>query len=188
MEPIIGVLLAFTISIGLRFYFRFFAAEGARVLPFEKWCRGLPVVAAFRCRPGTTVDVYEDVRRVIEPVEGFLNSSGRYPWQHYIVSVDCRRLTETVIVLHVTGCRQHKVRDRYEDLGQALIEIGRRGGERIEEVWLHGQLHAINRVIGVERENAAWSGDFAEDGSPQVSAMIGQPPWLTSTLTATGST
>lgn len=182
MEPFIGALVAFTLSIGLRIYFRYFAAEGARVAPFEKWCRTRPIVAAFRCTPGTTVDVYEQVRRVVEPVDSFLNSSGRFPWQHYIVSVDCTRASATVIVLHVTGCRPHKVRDASEELGRALQEIGRRGGDRIEEVWLHGQLHAINRVIGVERENAAWSGGFAEDGTLDVAAMIGQPPWLVEAL------
>jgi hypothetical protein len=182
MEPIIGVVVAFSISLGLRFYFRYFAAEGVRVLPFEQWCRSRPVVAAFRCAPGTSIDVYEGVRRVVEPVDVFLNSSGRFPWQHYAVSVDCSRVSDSVIVLHVTGCRQLKVRDQTGSLPAALVDIGRVGGPRIEEVWLHGQLHAINRVIKVERENAAWSGTFAEDGAPDVAAMIGQPPWLAAAI------
>src|SRR4051812_44770108 len=99
MEPLIGVVVAFAVSIGVRVYFRYFAAGGVRVKAFEQWCRGRPVVAAFRCTPGTSVDVYEGVRRVIEPVEGFLNSSGRFPWQHYVVSVDCARVNDSVIVL-----------------------------------------------------------------------------------------
>jgi hypothetical protein len=67
-------------------------------------------------------------------------------------------------------------------VARSITDIGRVAGDRIEEVWLHGQFHAVNRVIGVQREMAGWLGDFTPEGHLNVAAMIGQPPWLVETL------
>lgn len=178
MEPIIGFFIALVLAIVIPIYLRFFAAEGARNGRFERWCRTHPVVAAFRCPREETVDVYEVVRREIESKRDFFNSAGRFPWQHYVVTVDCRRLNEEVIVLLVTKCRSMKIHDTRPDLAKSIDALGQAAGDRIEEVWLHGQLHAIRRTLGVEREGAAWLGEFDEDGRLEVNGMIGQPPWL----------
>lgn len=179
MELIFGVIMMFVISLWIRFYMRYLAADGARVKPFEQWCRTQPLVLAFRCPQNETVDVYEIVRRAIEPWDSFTNSAGRYPWQHYVVDVDCKRLSDDIIAFYVTSCRPAKVREKpLQDVSKSVIEIGKAAGTRIEEVWLHGQFHAVNRVIGTEREKAGWLGAFREDGELEVAAMIGQPPWL----------
>jgi hypothetical protein len=183
MELIFGVIVAFALSIILRIYFRFFAVDSARVKPFEQWCGTHPLVLAFRCPPEETVEVYEVVRRQIEPWKGFINTAGRYPWQHYVVGVDCRRLSEEVIAFYVTSCRPQKVREkRWPDVSKSIEEIGRIAGDRIDEVWLHGQFHTVNRVIPVDRTLAAWHGEFARSGELDVAAMIGQPPWLAETV------
>jgi len=182
MEIIFGLITAFVLSIAIRLYLRFFAAEGARHKPFEHWCRTKPVVAALRCDRASTVDVYEVVRRQIEPWGSFINTQGRFPWQHYVIEVDCRRASDEVIVLTIIACRPLKLRDSPRDLATSLREIGRASGERVDEIWLTGQLHAVNRVISISKSAAAWIGEFDESGALQVDAMIGQPPWLSETL------
>jgi hypothetical protein len=182
MEPIIGFCIAFVLAIVIPIYLRFFAAEGARSKPFERWCRTHPVVAAFRCPPEETVEVYEQVRREIEPKGDFFNSAGRFPWQHYVVTVDCRRLSPEVIIFQVTGCRSMKIHDAKPDLTKSIDALGVAVGDRVDEVWLHGQLHAVRRTLGVEREGAAWLGEFDEQGRLELNGMIGQPTWLAETV------
>jgi hypothetical protein len=178
MEPIIGFCIAFVLAIVIPIYLRFFAAEGARNRQFERWCRTRPIVAAFLCAPEDTVDVYERVRHEIEPKGDFFNSAGRFPWQHYVITVDCRRLGAEVIVFHLTGCRSMKIHDTKPDLTKSIDALGAAVGSRIQEVWLHGQLHAIRRTLGVDRESASWLGDFDDEGRLAVTGMIGHPPWL----------
>jgi hypothetical protein len=184
MEIIIGLVLCGFVSIGVTLYLRYFATEGARHRPFERWCRGHPLLLAFRCQPGMAIDVYEIVRRAIEPHDYFANSQGRYPWQHYVVHVDGRRLANDVIAVFVVGCRQPRLREHRPDLPRAIDEVGHEAAGSIDEVWLHGQLHAVNRVTGVHRDQMAWIGTLGEDGTLDVHAMIGQPPWLKETLDA----
>jgi hypothetical protein len=182
VEVIVGIVLCAVVSLGVSVYLRFFASEGARSRPFEDWCRTRPLVVALRCQPGSAIEVYEKLRYLIEPSPYFSNSAGRFPWQHYVVSVDGRRLEDDVITLSVTACRQPKLRETRPDLSRAIDELGREAGELIDEVWLHGQLHTVNRRVKVERENMAWVGDFDDAGELSVTAMIGQPVWLKETL------
>jgi hypothetical protein len=182
VEVIVGIVLCAVVSLGVSIYLRFFASEGARNRPFEDWCRSRPLVVALRCQPGSAVDVYELLRRVVEPSPYFSNSAGRYPWQHYVVSLDGHRASDDVVVLRVTTCRQPRLHESRPDIAKALDLLASEAGELIEEIWLHGQFHSVNRRVGVERDNMAWLGDVDDAGHMEVSAMIGQPLWLKETL------
>ena len=178
MEPAIGFVVALVLGIAIPVYLRWFATEAERNKPFERWCRTHPVVLAIRCDPKDTIGVYDIVRREIEPHDEFINSAGRFPWQYYVYRIDCRRLNDEIITCYVTRCRPIKIHERKPDLTKGLEAICRDAGDRIEEIWLHGQLHAVQRTLGVEKENAAWLGDIDDEKRLQVTGMIGQPPWL----------
>lgn len=182
MEVIVGLVLCAVVSLGVSIYLRYFATEGARNRPFENWCRSKPLIMAIRCQSDCGVDVYERLRYHIEPNPYFANSQGRYPWQHYVVRVDARRHHDDVVLLYVTACRQPKLRENRPDLPKAIDAFGQEVSELVDEVWLHGQLHTVNRRVGFEKENMAWLGDFDPSGQLSVSAMIGQPVWLKETL------
>ncbi len=182
MELLIGIVLCAVLSLWTRFYTRYVATDAARHKPFETWCRTRPLVVAFRCQPGTTVDVYEILRRYVEPPSGFLNTHGRYPWQHYAVQLDWKRLNDEVIGIFVTSSYLLRSRQSAPDLAMALKAFGRVAGERVEEVWLHGQFHSVNRQLSPEKERVSWLGSLAPNGEIEAHAMIGKPIWLTDTL------
>jgi hypothetical protein len=175
IEILVGAVLCFSISLGVRFYLRFFATKGARHPEFEQWCRSRPVLLAVRCGGDGTREIVDALRELLAPGE-FFNSSGRYPWQHYILVVEHRRLADDVVGVVVTGCKLERARHRRPDIRTVVEGLGSRR-RHIEELWLHGQLHVETRASR-ERGRMGWLGSWGEDGTLGFTAMIGSPPWL----------
>jgi len=183
VELIFGFIMCGLVTVAVHLYLRLFAVDGARHRPFEQWCGTHPLVMALRCQPGAAIEVYERLRRYIEPADSFANTQGRYPWQHYAVHLDGRRSDGDLVLLFVTGCRQPRAREHPPDLARAIEGLGKDVAPLVDEVWLHGHLHTENRRRSIDKERLAWLGTFEQSGELQVNAMIGRPPWLSTDLT-----
>lgn len=174
IEIFVGLLLCTVVTIGVNVYRRWFVREGPRHPGFERWCRTEPLVVALRVAGPAQREVLEALRHLLAPGE-FKNRAGRFPWQHYLVRFERRRLQDDVVGIAATDCVRERVRDERTDIAQALLALGRSHGPLVEELWIHGELHGDGRF---ERAKMGWVGRFADDGALVLQPMIGQPEWL----------
>jgi hypothetical protein len=177
MEFFIAIATAIGVAVGVWIYKRWFHAEAARHPGFEAWCRSQPLLLALH-RPGGALDLAHVVRHALAPHGEYVNRNGTYPWQHYFVSVEVRRLDADVLGLVVTACRLRRETESRPDLEALVAALGEMPGAAETEVWLHGQLHASERPTGFDRNRVAWAGRVGGQGAVELREMIGAPPWL----------
>lgn len=177
-EVLVGLVLCFSISLGVRVYLRFFQKEAARALDFERWCRCRPLVAAFLCTGRDGGRAVHDELRFLLGAGRFANRQGRYPWQHYVIEYEARRLADDRVGLFVVGHAMRGPRCRVPDLKTVLDGLGRSAGAQVDTLWLHGALHARPSTTTRHDPRLGWVGDFDDQGALDVELMIGRPAWL----------
>jgi hypothetical protein len=176
MEPIIAFVMCGVIFVVTRVYLRYVQKEAAPHPEFEKWIAGRPLVAALRVRPGTEVEAVFTVRALLGKAE-FFNPGGGYPWQHYIVTFTAKELGGGVVGVFATHAAVARVTAKRPDFETILTGIGREV-TTLDEIWLHGWTKTPGIGHVADRHRMSWCGAFTETGALDVTAMIGQPPWL----------
>lgn len=176
IEPIVGFLICGALLLFTRFYLEYFHTEAERHPAFEAWIAERPLVAALRVRPGAAVTVVYALRARLGEGE-LLNPAGGYPWQHYLVGFECRRIGDDLVGLFATQAREKRDRDHRPLLAARLDEAARALVNDVEAVWLHGKLRSPGVGTVADREKMGWSGVVSEQGL-ELAPMIGQPAWL----------
>ena len=182
IEPIVGFLLCGALALFLPLYLKHLHREAEPDPDFEAWVAGRPLVAALCCRDGAGVDLLYRVRAVLGGGE-FYNPAGGYPWQHYIVTFEARRLADGVVGLFPVAARLGREKDARPRLDGWLDQLFRDAHGDMEAVWLHARLR---RRVGasIARTGLGWSGCAGPDGALVMTPAIAAPVWLEA---ATGS-
>jgi hypothetical protein len=182
LEPIIGFLICGALLLFSRFYLAYFHSEAERQPEFEQWIAGQPLVMALQCESGRGVEVLYRLRAGLGGGE-FQNPAGGYPWQHYVVRLEARRLTDDVVVLYAVDAHPRRERDRSPVLSAWLEALAPVLGPDVASAWMHGRLRGPRLGVSADRERVGWSARFTDAGL-ELEPMIGQPAWLATTARA----
>jgi hypothetical protein len=176
LEPIIGFLICGVLLLLTPIYLRYFHTEAERVPEFERWIESHPLVLAFECPEGGSVDVLYALRSSLKNGE-FRNPSGGYPWQHYVITLEARQLENGVVGLFAMAARPLKEIDRAPIFSPWLDALAHDLSSRVNGVWMHGRLKSPGIGVVADRERMGWSIQFGDAGV-RVEPMIGHPTWL----------
>ena len=177
MEAIVAYAVLVGVAVAIAIYQRWFYAPAAAHPPFDAWIATKPLVAAFRTSPGKSVDLVHAIRPLLGEGE-FSNRHGRYPWQHYFVRLECRRVTDDVVGLFAIAAVIEKSHESRPDFSTLLDALAKSPAGLVDEVWLHGQLFSRDGRPGKDRDRVGWLSDAAQDGAFAWREMIGKPAWI----------
>ena len=177
LEPIIGFLICGALLLLSRVYLAYFQAEAARHPEFEAWVATKPLVMAMRCPEADAVELLYVVREKLGRGV-FLNPAGGYPWQHYVVTFEARRLENGVVGLFAVAARRKRTNETKPVFGPWLDALSRTIASRVDEAWLHGKLRSPGVGTVADRERMGWSARMLADEGLVLEPMIGQPEWV----------
>jgi hypothetical protein len=178
MELLLLFLSALVVPPLMKAYLRYLAPQGDRHHGFEQWCAGRPLLFAVHC-PHVGADLaLETLRGEVARRDGWANHGGGFPWQSYRVTFEAVKLSESVVGFRLTGCRVPRGRTKVTPL-VVLLERVARVPAKVDELWLHGQLHHDDEHDDPE---VSWRAHVDREDRLSLHAARELPYWLVQTF------